>query len=209
MLSRGSGFFQAMLLGLLLIFMFSLSRETGEMASSGEAATIFWLASAFCLTLVFNRLYEFEEYNGVRTGLLLSPLPVQGIWLGKMIAGLAGCALSQLLFFPALIIFLGRSFDAPVIPSLTGLVLADLGMCALGALLGASARGNSTGEALFSLLFFPLLVPLLLAGISLNSLETGAGNSDFMPWLMILGAFDAIYLATALLCFSLLYQEGR
>ena len=40
-LSRGAGLVQALLLGLLLIFVFSLSRETGETMSGQGAATIF------------------------------------------------------------------------------------------------------------------------------------------------------------------------
>ena len=56
-LSRGAGLVQALLLGLLLIFVFSLSRETGETMSGQGAATIFWLSSALCQVLSFNMLY--------------------------------------------------------------------------------------------------------------------------------------------------------
>ena len=63
-LSRGAGLVQALLLGLLLIFVFSLSRETGETMSGQGAATIFWLSSAFCQVLSFNMLYGLEEANG-------------------------------------------------------------------------------------------------------------------------------------------------
>ena len=63
-LSRGAGLVQALLLGLLLIFVFSLSRETGETMSGQGAATIFWLSSAFCQVLSFNMLYGLEELDG-------------------------------------------------------------------------------------------------------------------------------------------------
>ena len=59
-LSRGAGLVQALLLGLLLIFVFSLSRETGETMGGQGAATIFWLSSAFCQVLSFNMLYGLE-----------------------------------------------------------------------------------------------------------------------------------------------------
>ena len=85
-LSRGAGLVQALLLGLLLIFVFSLSRETGETMSGQGAATIFWLSSAFCQVLSFNMLYGLEEANGSRAGLLLLPTPVQSVLLGKAAA---------------------------------------------------------------------------------------------------------------------------
>lgn len=72
-LSRGAGLVQALLLGLLLIFVFSLSRETGETMSGQGAATIFWLSSAFCQVLSFNMLYGLEEANGSRPGCCSCP----------------------------------------------------------------------------------------------------------------------------------------
>ena len=57
-LTRSAGLVQALLLGLLLIFMFSLSRKAGDTVSPQTAATIFWLASSFCQVLIFNTLYS-------------------------------------------------------------------------------------------------------------------------------------------------------
>ena len=47
-LTRSAGLVQALLLGLLLIFMFSLSRKAGDTVSPQTAAAIFWLASPSC-----------------------------------------------------------------------------------------------------------------------------------------------------------------
>ena len=85
-LTRSAGLVQALLLGLLLIFMFSLSRKAGDTVSPQTAATIFWLASSFCQVLIFNTLYSYEEGTGARLALLLVPAPVTGVWLGKGLA---------------------------------------------------------------------------------------------------------------------------
>lgn len=204
-LMRSNGFFQALLLGLLLIFVFSLSRGAGETASPQEASAIFWLASAFCAILAFSRIYAFDDVNGIRSGLLLSPAPAQAIWLGKAAAGFIICALSQFVFLPSIFIFLSQTLTGPVLPGLLALVLSDFGMCFLGALLGSC--GSSGGESMLSLIFFPLLVPLLLAGISLGALSLGDGNAEMaQSWLLISAAFDAIYAALALICFPILYR---
>ena len=77
--TRGSGLVQGLLLGLLLLFVFSLSQGVGERMSPQGAGAVFWLGSAFCQVLIFNTLYALEEANGARLGLLLAPAPVQEI----------------------------------------------------------------------------------------------------------------------------------
>ena len=96
--SDGSGIIQPVLLGLILVFVFSLSTPVGEEVSAQAAASIFWLSTSFALILVFNTLYSIEEDNQARTGLLLSPMPLQFIWLGKAFTGLLLLLLTQVFF---------------------------------------------------------------------------------------------------------------
>ena len=185
-LSRGAGLVQALLLGLLLIFVFSLSRETGETMSGQGAATIFWLSSAFCQVLSFNMLYGLEEANGSRAGLLLLPTPVQSVLLGKAAAGLCIILAAQFLFLPATIVFLGAS---------------------LGSLLGALSQGQAARESLLSIVLFPLIIPILLAGIRVCA----GGFSEALPegvesWLGIAVAFDAVFLAAGLVLFPFVFS---
>ena len=207
LLARGNGFFQAVLLGLLLVFIFSMAGEPGQSASPQDAAAIFWLSSTFCLCLVFTTLYGHDDINGIRAGLLLSPMPLQAIWLGKTIAGLIACGLAQIIFIPAILIFLNQSVPGPLFYGLLALLLANPGICILGSLLGALSHGRGGAETLLSIILFPMLVPMLLAGIALGSLSLGGGNPESANlWLALAGAFDAIYAAAALLCFPFLYK---
>ncbi len=204
---RGFGLVQALLLGLLLLFVFSLSQEVGTRMSPQGAATIFWLASAFCQVLVFNMLYGIEEVNGARQGLLLVPEPVQVIWISKGITGFLLIGAAQLVFLPAAIVFLGQEISFLWPYALAMIFLADVGMAALGSLLGALSQGQSSRESLLSIVLFPLLIPLLLAGI-----RVGAGGfSETLPegvhnWLGIAIAFDALFLAAGLVLFTYVYM---
>ena len=205
-LARGSGLVQALLLGLLLLFVFSLSQGIGERMSPQAAAAVFWLSSAFCQVLIFNQLYALEEVNNARMGLLLCPAPIQGVWLGKAVAGLVLLLLAQLVFLPASIIFLGQGLHGAVAPGLAGLLLVDVGMCALGSLLGALAQGQAARESLLSIVLFPLLTPLLLAGISLGAQSLGTPSPDGPGnWLGLAGAFDGVFLGAGLLLFGYIY----
>lgn len=205
-LARGSGLAQALLLGLLLLFVFSLSQEVGQTMSPQGAAAVFWLASAFCQVLIFNMLYGIEEVNGARQGLLLMPAPPQAVWLGKGLAGLTLLLLAQLVFLPAAIVFLGQTVS-PLWPWALGIILlTDVGMAALGSLLGALSQGQAARESLLSIVLFPLLVPLLLAGI-----RVGAGGfSETLPegitaWIGVAAAFDALFLGAGLVLFGYIY----
>ncbi len=206
-LGRGAGLVQALLLGLLLIFVFSLSRQTGEVMSPQAAAAIFWMASAFCQVLIFSTLYAQEEVNGQRHGLVLAPIPVQAIWLGKAAAGLCLLLAAQIVFLPAAIVFLGQSISDAWTTGLGIVLLADLGIAVLGSLLGALSQGQSARESLLSIVLFPLLLPLFLAGIRLGaaafSMETAEGTQG---WFGIAAAFDAIFAAAALLLFPYIYN---
>ena len=139
------------MLGLLLLFVFSLSQGIGERMSPQAAAAVFWLSSAFCQVLIFNQLYALEEANNARLGLLLCPAPIQGVWLGKAAAGLCIILTAQFLFLPATIVFLGQSLGDGWPLALLALVLTDIGMASLGSLLGALSQGQAARESLLSI----------------------------------------------------------
>ena len=205
-LTRGNGLVQALLLGLLLLFVFSLSQGVGERLSPQAAAAVFWVSTMFCQVLIFNQLYALEEVNGSRLGLLLAPAPVQAVWLGKGVVGLALLLLAQAIFLPATIVFLGQSVHTCLPQGLAMLLLADVGMCALGSLLGALAQGQAARESLLSIVLFPLLVPLLLAAISVTALVFGLDASvESRTWLSLAAAFDAVFLAAGLWLFGFVY----
>lgn len=206
-LARGTGLIQALLLGLLLIFVFSLSQQIGEKMSAQAAAAIFWLASVFCQVLVFNTLFSLEEQNGARFGLLLSPAPVQSIWIGKGIGGFVLLLCAQAVFLPATIVFLGQSVSELWHIGLAMVVAIDLGLVLLGALLGALSQGQAAKESLLSIILFPLLIPILLAGVRIGSAAfSGIIPEGFGDWLGIVCAFDALFGAAGLLLFGYIYS---
>jgi len=203
----GQGVAQAALLGLLLVFVFSLARQSGTPVPPQWVAAIFWLASAFSLILIFNTLFSLEEDNNARTGLLLSPLSPQAVWLAKALGGGVLLLVVQSILYPAVIVFLGAAPVEQVLPGLGLLVAVDWGLVVLGALLGALGQGQAGRDSLLSIIVFPLLVPLLLAGIRLGGgLVAGtAMQLDWGSWMGVVGAFDALFTGAALLLFPFVY----
>ncbi len=203
----GQGPVQAVLLGLLLVFIFSLSAAPGEHFSAQQVMAIFWLCSSFAVVLTFSLLFRFEEENDTATALLLSPLPVQGLWLGKTMAGLALLLLCQVFFFPAALVFLG--LDPGGNPGgLAVMVLAvDAGLCILGGLIGAMGHGQGAKDALLTIIVFPLQIPLLLGGIRVGvGLMQGGSLAAQGEWLGLVLAFDAVFAGAALFLFPHVFR---
>jgi heme exporter protein B len=206
-LAGGVGLAQPVLLGLLLVFVFSLARPAGELVPPQAAAGVFWLASLFAMVLIYNTLYALEESHGARIGLLLAPIAPHAVWLGKGLAGAALLILSQAVFLPAAAVFLGQDFPAGAGLALLALLAGDLGICVLGSLLGALAQGQAARESLLTVVLFPLLVPLLLAGVRLGG-QYFAGELAWeaaASWLGLAAAFDAVFAAAALILFPFVY----
>ena len=207
-LFRGAGLSQALLLGLLLIFLFSLALEPGERPSPQAVSAMFWLSSTFCQILIFHLVYDLEEAGQTRLGLLLLPVPVQAVLMGKGLAGLTLMLIAQCLFMPACFVFLGQSPGPAWCVALAGLMLTNVGAAACGSLLGALSTGKTGRESLLSIVLFPLLLPLLLAGTRLGAVglnPDGAGQ-DAQSWLGLAGAFDAVFLAAGLVLFPFVYS---
>lgn len=211
-LGRSAGLCQALLLGLLLIFLFSLSLQAGEKLSPHASSTMFWLASVFCQVLIFQMLYAMEEQNGAKTGLQTLPCPLQAVWLGKFLAGFVLLAASQVIFVPAVFVFLSQNLGEQWPFALLGIVLANIGICTCGSLLGALCVGQSGKESLLSIILFPLLIPLLLSAISLTSLglldlqNNFADTAQIFQWMGIALAFDLFFCSASLILFPYLYH---
>lgn len=205
LVTRGSGLTQGLLLGLLVVFVFSLAQGVGETLAPQSAATVFWISSLFCQVLVCTQLYALEETHLARVGLVLVPSPVHAIWIAKTVTAFLVLLVSQVFFLPALLVFLGQSISGNIGQGIAGLLLVDLGLTSIASLLGALAQGQVSRESLLSILLFPLISPLLLAGIAIHTANLGGGADGLGQWLSLACAFDAIFFSVACFVFPFLY----
>lgn len=210
---RGGGLWQSLLLGLLLIFVFSLSQEIGSVIPAKTLATLFWLASIFCMVLIFNNLHSIEEQNAAKSALHLMPLSIHFVWLSKALCGTLFMLFAQILFFFALVIFCNASVIGSYKELLFILFLINIGMASSGSLLGALAVGQTGKESLLSIILFPLLTPLLLGGIELFSSFFSSTASIFIgehqTWFFLILAFNGLFLTMALLLFPFIYTPDN
>ena len=205
---RGAqGLAQTALLGLLIIFVFSLSRAPGEEVPALAASAIFWLSTLFSQVLVYSGLYALEEGSGARMGLAMAPMPMQAVWLGKALAGFFLVACCQVIFALAVAVFLGQTIAGSMLAGIGFTLAVDLGLAALGSFMGALSAGKSARESILTVIFFPLIIPVLLAGIKLleSVIEGNHGGQDQTGWLGMALAFAAVFSAASLALFPFIY----
>ena len=180
-------------LSTLVVFHFALPRGTAEDAAYG----LLWVALVFTALLGLARSWVPEREAGALDGLVLAPCDRSAIWLGKTIATLAFLCAAELVALPAFALFF-----APLdLAALAGVVLASIGICAVGSLVSAMAAASRGREVVLPLLFLPLAIPLVVGGVGASiSPEPGT-------YLSFLALYDAVFAILSWAAFEYVVTE--
>jgi heme exporter protein B len=141
------------------------------------------VAIVFTALLGLARAFAAEREQRLLDGLVLAPCDRSAIWLGKVISMFALLLVAEAVALPAFALFF-----APVDLSLVaGLLLADVGLTAVGTLLAAMAAASRARELLLPLLLLPLVIPLVVGGVG-ASVAADPGR-----YLAFLGLYDLVF----------------
>ena len=180
-------------LATLVAFRFALPSDASERASVG----LLWVAILFTALLGITRAFIPEREQRVLDGLVLSPVDRSAIWLGKVVATLAFLGAAELVALPAFALF----FDSISWSTVAAVVLADVGICAVGAILAAMAAAGRARELLFPVLFLPLSIPILVGGVG------AAVGDDPARYLAFLALYDGVFAILAWASFEYVVTE--
>jgi len=180
-------------LSTLVVFHFALPAGTAEDAAYG----LLWVAIVFTALLGLARAWVPEQEHGVLDGLVLAPCDRSAIWLGKTLATLAFLLAVQIVAVPAFIVFFAP-LDAT---ALAGVLLADLGICAVGSLMAAMAAAGRSREVLLPLLVLPLAIPLVIGGVG------SAVSPEGGRYLLLLVLYDAVFAVLSWASFEYVVTE--
>jgi heme exporter protein B len=172
-------------LSTLVVFHFALPGNSSELAATG----LLWVAIVFTALLGLSRAFAAEREQGVIDGLVLAPSDRSAIWLGKALSVLVFLGLAELVALPAFALFFAP-VDGPMI---LGVVLADLGIAAVGTLLAAMAAASRARELLLPLIFLPLAIPIIIGGVGASV----TGDPARYVWFLVL--YDALF---AIICWA-------
>ena len=190
-----------------VLFHFGLDRDSldGELASG-----VLWVTLLLAAVIGVSRLFAAEREQGGVDSLLLAPVDRTALFVAKAAALFVYLVLLELVAVPAFgLLLLGPDLLAALPELALVLLLADIGLAAVGALASALASESRARELVTPLLLLPLLVPLLIGAASATEpLLRGAQEpEDFGRYLGLLGGYDLVFLLVAIAVFDFLLED--
>ena len=174
----------------LIGILFNFSIDTTVVRPQDIAAGLIWMTIIFGGMLGMGRTFSLEEQDGALTGILQSPIPLDALYLGKVLGNFVLLSVTVALVFLVFGMFFGLTFAGSLV-SLVGVVASGvLGFVALTTLFSAMTTRSSMGEGLLPVLIFPLLVPVIVYGTTAtNRLFAGRPFAEVDGNLRMLAAF--------------------
>lgn len=190
-----------------VLFHFGLDRDTLD----GDLATgVIWVTLLLAAVLGVNRLYVAEREQGGFTALLLAPIDRTALWVAKATALFLYLVALELVALPAFDLLLLAPGLGGALPELVPiLLLADVGLAAVGALIAALAIETRAREVIVPLLLLPLLVPVVIAAARATEPLLAAGQSpeDLAKWLGFLALYDVVFVLVSVAVFDFLLDD--
>ena len=125
------------------------------------ASGVLWLALVFAGLVSFGRAFAAEREQASLEAMLMTPASPIAIFAGKALAATLLLVICEAVLLPALSLFLGTPLSGDLV---FAVLLATVGMAALGVLFAAIVARVRARELLLPLLTLPLWIPFVVAG---------------------------------------------
>ena len=198
-----------LLFSLLLIVIFFVAFSSDENvvveAGSGRDLTmvfsrymgpgILWVTLLFSGTIGINRVLDRERQNGCFAGICFSPAGPAALYLAKVTGLILFMLATQVVTVPLTFMFLGLDLAEGGAGLLVlSLVLGTVGFAFMGTLFGAMFAQMRLREVLLPIVVYPLVTPVIVAGIALTGVAMGVRFADESgEWVRMLVGFDLIF----------------
>ncbi len=157
--------------------------------ASSIAPGVLWLALVFAGLVAFGRAFSSEREQHTLEAVMMTGAPPSAVFAGKALAAAALLVLCEAVLLPALSLFFGTPISADLI---FAVLLATVGMSALGCVFAAMVSQLRARELLLPLLAIPLWIPFVVAGgQAVQVAMGGSGTTDQALWLLI--DFDILF----------------
>ncbi len=188
----------------IVIFNFALDPTPPRVAL--VAPGILWVAITFAGVLGLTRSFALEKQRDSLYGLMLAPVGRDAIFFGKMLSNFLFMVLVEVVVFPVFAALFDVSLWMPELIPVA--LLATLGFSSVGTVFSAMAVNTRAREVMLPLLFFPVVLPAIVAALTATEdVFLVGGWGDVGEWLPFLLVFDAIFLVVAPIAFHFVVQE--
>jgi heme exporter protein B len=178
----------------------------GEIINSTEASGLLWITFFFGSMMGLSKTFVSEEER--QTSLFLKMcLPNTAVYFGKLlfniILAISINLLASLLFY----LFIGLSISNVFIFLLI-ILLGGLGIGSSSTIISAIISKADSKGAIFPILSFPVLLPLIIIGIESTTLSlSGSVLSDITGNLLLLLSYSGILIPISFILFDFVWED--
>ncbi len=201
----GAGVGLVFFLMLVTIMPFAVGPDMALLARIGPA--ILWVAALLATLIGLDRLFQADDEDGSLDLLRMSPLPLPLIVLAKGLAHWISTGLPLALAAPLLGLLLALEPKALLAVTVT-LLVGTPALTFIGAIGAALTAGMRRGGLILSVLVMPLMIPILIFGISATSAALG-GTISFMTPFSILIALTLFAFVSGTVAATLAIQNAE
>lgn len=188
--------------------LFNFSIDPSVVEPQAIASGLIWLTVVFGGMLGLGRTFQLEEEDGAFQGVLLSPIPRDAVYFGKVAGNFVLLSLVTALVLGMFTLFFDLRLGGNPWALMVVLLLGILGFVATGTLFSAVSSGTTMGDTLLPILVFPVLLPVVIYGVTATSrLFQGLPVSEIDGNIRMLGAFALVALASGAGLFRHVVEE--
>ena len=201
----GAGVGLVFFLMLVTIMPFAVGPDMALLARIGPA--ILWVAALLSTLIGLDRLFQADDEDGSLDLLRMSPLPLPLVVLAKGLAHWISTGLPLALAAPFLGLLL--ALEPKALLAVTGTLLVGTpALTFIGAIGAALTAGMRRGGLILSVLVMPLMIPVLIFGISATSAAL-SGTIPFMTPFSVLIALALFALVSGTVAATLAIQNAE
>jgi heme exporter protein B len=177
---------------LLLLFSFAVGSETDVLRK--HAGAYLWMAVLLSSTLQLERSFLTETESNALEAILLVPTSPTALFYGKALANWAQLVLLAFACLPLVIVLYGSELSGPLAWLPVIVLLGTAGLAAPGTLYAGMTARIRGGQVLLPLLYFPLVVPAVLAAVKATGLALlGDPMTQTGSWVALLACFAIVF----------------
>jgi len=192
----------------VVVFVFSFGFAGEGAAGADQVGGMLWVSLLFAATIGIGRTFEREREGETFRALLLTPASRSAVYVGKLLGILVFTAVAEIILVPLLIVLFGAPLLSHPVRLAGLLAVGTLGLCAVGALLGAALMRSRGRDVMLAIALYPLIVPVLLGGAR-GTAALIEGNTEATDvWLHFLLAYDVVFVVLGLWIFEPLIGEA-
>jgi heme exporter protein B len=168
-------------------------------------AALFWIILFFAAASGLAQVFIKEE-EAHTAGYLRLYAPATAVLIGKIVFNLFLLVCMTVLLVPLFIVLLNTAPQNLAL-FLIGLLLGIIGLAGATTIIAAIVSRASIKGALFAVLSFPVLLPLLVAAIEITLVSFSGGNfAATSSALQLLIAYDVVMITLSILLFDFVWR---